>query len=136
MAKITGLPVSITLDNAAGVAKVITNDVTSCSVTTSRATQDITGLDKYAIERLLLLADAKITMTGVFNTAADMSHAVLSTAISTNPLVTRTLAIGYTGATLTLETVVENYDVNRAADGSLVWSSTLSQCNGTAPVWS
>jgi hypothetical protein len=41
--------------------------------------QDITGLDKSANERLLLLADFSISLAGVFNDASNMSHDVFKT---------------------------------------------------------
>lgn len=133
MAKVSGIPTSITLDNAAGAAKVITNDVTSVSLSTTRGVQEITGLDKSAVERLLLLSDGKVTMKGIFNTAADMSHAVLST--STSSSATRTLAIGYPGATMTLEVIIEDYSVDRPEGGELTWTASMSLCNGTVPAW-
>jgi hypothetical protein len=60
-------------------SNVISNDITSITIDTPYGVQDITGLDKSAIERLLLRADATGTITGVFNTASSMSHATLKT---------------------------------------------------------
>jgi len=48
-------------------------------MSTPRAVQDVTGVDKSAIERLLLLADFSITLNGVYNNAAGKSHAVFKT---------------------------------------------------------
>ena len=39
------------------------------------------------------------------------------------------------GATLTAEVILENYDVDRADDGSLKWSVSFSLANGTAAAW-
>ena len=133
MAKVSGIATSITLDNSATAAKVITNDVTSVSISTPRGLQEVTGLDKSAVERLILLADGNGTLKGVFNTAADMSHAVCSTAAATS--VARTLAIGYPGATLTMEVYLTDYQVDRGEDGSLVWTVPFVLQNGTAPAW-
>ena len=132
MAKVTGLPTSITIDNGAGAAKVITNDVTSVSVSTPRGVFEVTGLDKSVVERLCLLLDGTGALKGVFNTTADMSHAVLST-VTTSTL-SRTLVIGYPGATLTMEVYVTDYQLE-LADGKLTWTAPFVLMNGTAPAW-
>jgi hypothetical protein len=134
MAKVTGIPTSIALDNAAGAAKTITNDVTSISIATPTGMQEVTGMDKLAVERLSLLHDASGSMKGVFNVAADMSHAVLST-VSAGVQVTRTLAIGYPGATLTLEVWITDYQIERGEDGKLTWTAPFVLANGTAAAW-
>jgi hypothetical protein len=135
MAKASGLTTSVTLDNSAGAGKNISNDITSVSIATPRGVQEITGLDKSAVERLLLLADGTGSINGVFNTAADMSHAVIKTSVSS--AATRTMVIVYPGpATLTLEVVITSYNVERGEDGSLKWSAEFALANGTAPAWS
>jgi hypothetical protein len=133
VAKVSGLPTSIALDDAGGTPRTISNDVTSIDVSTPRGTQDVTGLDKSAMERLLLLADFTGTLNGVFNTASNMSHDVLKTVTTSSA--TRTLAIGYPGATLTAEVLVTDYSISRGADGALTWSAPFSLANGTAPAW-
>src|SRR4051812_43423068 len=50
------------------------NDTTSLEVSTPREMQTVTGLDKSAIERIGLLADLSITVSGVFNPSAAGSH--------------------------------------------------------------
>lgn len=134
MAKVSGLPTSVNLDDAGGVARNISNDILSINVATPRGVQDVTGLDKSAMERLLLLVDFTGTINGVFNTAANASHSVLKTVTSSGA--NRTIAIGYPGATLTAEVVVSDYQVTRGQDGSLTWSAPFSLADGTAPVWS
>jgi hypothetical protein len=74
VAKTSGLTTAVTI-----ASNVISNDVTSINLDTPYGVQDITGLDKSAIERLLLRADATGSLTGVFNTASSMSHATLKT---------------------------------------------------------
>lgn len=133
MAKVSGITTSVTVDDSSGTARVISNDVTSITTNTSRGVQDVTGLDKSAMERLLLLSDGSITINGVFNTAADTgSHTVLSS-ITDND--TRTVAIGYPSATLTMEMVLVSYNLNRAQDGSLTFTAEMQLANGTAPAW-
>ena len=141
MTKASGITTSVTVDDAAGAGKNISNDITSFDVSTPRGTQDITGLDKSAVERILLLADGSITMNGVFNAStADMSHDVFKTVPTqsgTGTGATRTVVIVYPGSkTLTMELVLTDYQLSRAADGSLTWSVPGSIANGTAPTWS
>lgn len=124
MAKVSGLTTAVTV-----ASNVISNDVTSVNVDTPYGVQDITGLDKSAVERLLLRADCTGSMTGVFNTAASMSHATLKTPGS------KTVVIAYPGATLTFTAVFTNYAVTMGADGSLVWTVNFSLSSGTAAAW-
>lgn len=133
MAKVSGLPTSVNLDDAAGVARNISNNVLSINVATPRGVQDVTGLDKSAMERLLLLADLTGTINGVFDTAVNMSHDVLKTVTSSGAQ--RTLAIGFPGATLTAEVIVHDYQVSRNQNGELVWSAPFSLANGAIPAW-
>jgi hypothetical protein len=134
MAKVTGIPTSVTLDDSGGSAQVITNDVTEISISTPTGVWEVTGMDKLAVERLLLLHDFTGSMKGVFNTTASMSHAVLKTVTSATP-VSRTLAIGYPGATLTAEIHITDYQVNRGSDGKLEWTAPFVLANGTTAAW-
>ncbi len=77
MAKTSGLGwTTASVDDAAAAAQAIKNDFTNLQFATPRGVQDITGIDKSAYERLLLLADFSVTFNGVFNPAANMSHDV------------------------------------------------------------
>ena len=125
MAKVSGLVTAVTIGG-----NVISNDVLGISVDTPYGEQEITGLDKSAIERLLLRADCTGSLNGVFNTAALMSHATLKTPGS------KTFVIGYPGATLTFTAVTTNYAVAMGEDGSLTWSVNWALSSGTAAAWS
>lgn len=124
MAKVSGITTAVTI-----AGNDISNDVTSINIDTPYGVQDITGLDKSAVERLLLRADATGTVNGVFNTAASKSHATLKTPGS------KTFVIAYPGATATFTAVTTNYAVNMGTDGSLVWSSNFQLSSGTAVAW-
>jgi hypothetical protein len=135
MAKETGLGwTTFSVDDSAGAAKAIKNDVTSLPFTTPRGVQDVTGLDKSAFERLLLLADYTVTPAGVFNDAADFSHAVFKTVPSTS--VNRTVTITVSGQTLANECLFTDYSLTRAAEGSLTWTAPGVLADGTVPTWS
>lgn len=135
MAKESGLGIStLSVDNSSGVAKAIVNDITNFQFATPRGVQDVTGVDKSAMERLLLLADFSITLNGVFNDAADFSHDVFKTVPSTS--VARTVTITHSGQTLANETLFTDYALTRAQDGSLTWTAPGVLSNGTVPTWS
>jgi len=123
-----------TVDNSAGSGQAITNDITNLAFTTPRGLQDVTGLNSSGVERLLLLADGTATMNGVFNDATNMSHDVFKTVPTTS--VSRTVVIVHSGQTMTMELMLTDYPLTRAADGSLTWAVPGSLANGTAPTWS
>ena len=85
------------------------------------------------MERLLLLADFQITLNGVFNDASNMSHAVLSTVPSTSVL--RAITIAHSGNSLVNETMISDYALTRAADGSLTWTAPAFLADGAVPTW-
>jgi hypothetical protein len=136
MAKETGLGwTTLDVDDSSGVAQDVRNDVTNFEFATPIAVQEVTGIDKFAMERLLLLADFSITLNGVFNDAAtDSAHSVLKDVASTR--VTRTIALEISGQTLSNECLITDYQLNRGDDGSLTWSAPAVLADGTAPTWS
>lgn len=125
---------TIIVDDSGTSARTISNDILSCDFATPRGVQDITGVDKSAMERLLLLADYSVTLNGVFNDAANMSHAVFKTIPSTS--VTRTVSIAKSGQTLAPECVLTDYQLSKAISGELTWSVPGALQSGTAPSWS
>lgn len=137
MAKVSGLTFLVNIDDSGGVARDLSNDITSFDFDTPRGVQDVTGLDKSAIERLLLLADGTCTINGVVNTAANKQHDVFKTVSTQAGTITRTVVFGLsTGGTVTMEMVFNSYKWSRGQDGSLTWSASGQLANGTAPAWS
>ena len=126
--------VSVIIDDSGTSARTISNDVTGLSWSIPRAVQDVTGIDKAAIERLLLLADLSATYDGVFNDASNMSHDVFKTVGSTS--VARTVTLAMSGKTLASEQFLTDYAVTRASSGELTWSVPGVLGDGTAPTWS
>ena len=133
MAKESGLGMSVAIDDSGGSARTISNDITNLDFATPRAVQDITGLDKSANERLLLLADFSVTLNGVFNDASNMSHDVFKTVPSTS--VARTTTIAGSGPTLACEAFYTDSSVSRSATGELTWSSPGALSGGAVPTW-
>jgi|SRR5690606_24678456 len=133
MAKESGLGwTTLSVDTSTPTLTDIRNDVTNFEFSTPRAVQEITGIDKNAMERLLLLADFSITLNGVFNDA--LSHTVFKDVGSTS--VPRTVSIEVSGQTLSNECLLTDYALTRGDDGSLTWSVPGVLQDGTVPTWS
>jgi hypothetical protein len=135
MAKESGLGwTTLSVDNSAGTVKDIKNDVTSMDFATPREVQEVTGVDKSAMERLLLLADFSIDLNGVFNDATDKSHDVFKTVPSTS--VARTVSLAVSGQTLNNEVLFTDYAFTRGEKGELTWKAPGMLADGTVPTWS
>lgn len=135
MAKQTGLGwTTLSVDDSSGAVEAIINDVTNLDFATPRGVQDVTGVDKSAIERLLLLADYSINLNGVANFAASPSaHDVFKTVPSTS--VARTVTLVVAAKTLANETLFTDYQITRAASGELTWVAPGVLANGVVPTW-
>ncbi|WP_246460595.1 hypothetical protein [Streptomyces himalayensis] len=135
MAKESGLGwTTCSVDDSAGAVQAIKNDITNLQFATPRGVQDVTGIDKSAYERLLLLADFSITLNGVFNDAAGASHAVFKTVSSTS--VARTTTLTVSGQTLANEVLYTDYPLSRAESGELTFAVPGVLSDGTVPTWS
>lgn len=135
MAKESGLGwTTLSVDGSDASPNDIKNDVTNFEFSTPRAVQETTGIDKFAMERLLLLADFSITLNGIFNDAADRSHETFKDVGSTS--VGRTVSIAVSGQTLATECLLTDYALTRADSGELTWQVPGVLQDGTAPTWS
>jgi len=133
MAKETGLGwTTCSVDNDASSLKDVKNDVTNLEFATPYALQEVTGIDKSAMERLALLADCTGTLNGVFNPAADRMHAVMSGDLR----VVRTLTLAISSQTLSNEVLFSDYSLTRAAGGEFTTAHPFSLADGTVPNWS
>ena len=141
MAKESGMGwTTMSVKDSGGTLRAIINDVTNLSISTPRGVQDVTGIDKSAMERLLLLADMSLTLNGVFNddnTGADV-HAVFKTVPSSS--VAREFTITVSGQTLgttnTPKLLFTDYSLSRGQDGSLTFAAPGVLANGAVPQWS
>ena len=133
MAKESGLGMSVAVDDSGGSARTISNDITNLYFATPREEADVTGLDKSARERLLLLADFTVTLNGVFDDASNMAHDVFKTVPSTS--VARTTTIAISGQTLACETFYTDYSLSRGTDGSFTWTTSGALSGGAVPTW-
>lgn len=133
MAKTSGLGATVTVDNAAGSAKDISNDVTNFQWSTPLNLQDVTGVNKSAMERLALLADFSVTLNGDFNPATNLSHDVLSTlgTVRTCKIQPIAASVPY----LSCEVLFNDYQIQRTDAGELTWQAPGSLADGTVPTW-
>lgn len=135
MAKQSGLGwTTFSVDDSAGSPQVIKNDITNLQFATPRGVQDVTGIDKSAMERILLLADLSYTLNGVFNPTATFSHSVFKTVPSTSVLRTVTNVIA--AQTLAAEVLFTDYNMTRGVGGEFTWSAPGVLADGTVPAWS
>lgn len=134
MAKESGIGfTNFSVDDSGGTARDIKNDITNVDLSIPRGSQDVAGIDSSAVERLQLLADFITNINGVFNDAANLSHAVFKDISSTS--VVRTVTAAISGQTLPNETNFNDYILTRAATGEFTWSAP-GQLNSTVvPTW-
>ena len=136
MAKTTGLGSSVSVADAGGTARTISNDITNYNFSTPRGVQDVTGVDKSANERLLLLADFSVTLNGVFNSASNNSHDVFKTVPSTSVARSTVMQVTSSGSpSLTCNTLYSDYQLTRNNTGELTWSVPGSLSDGAVPTW-
>lgn len=134
MAKESGLGwTTLAFDDSGGSARNLVNDFPSFEFATPRAVQDVTGSDKSAFERILLLADLSFSGTAIFNDASNRMHDVFKTVPSTS--VARTLTLTHSGQTLASEVLITDYSLSRGADGGLTATIPAVLADGTVPTW-
>jgi hypothetical protein len=131
MAKEAGFPFTVEVDTEADALTDISNDVTNHSFATPRAVQDVTGVDKSAMERQLLLADFSVTLNGVFNDL--LSHLVFKT-VPSGSLV-RDTDLTISGQSLDNDCLFTDYALTRAQNGALTWAAPGVLADGTVPTW-
>lgn len=135
MAKQVGLGwTTLSVDDSTNTQQAIKNDINDVKISTPMAVIDVTGIDKFAYERLLGLADCSVTLDGTFNNASNMSHAVFSTVPSTR--VARLTTMVVNGSTLAPTLLYTDYGLTRATGGALTWQAPGVLSNGSAPTWS
>lgn len=136
MAKQSGLGDYLAVDDSGGTLRDISNDVNSVQVSTPQGLIDVTGLDKSAMERVIGLSDGQVQLSGTFNATSQKSHDVFKTRTGTR---TVSYAIGGNSSgnpILSMEMLVQNYDISRGNEASLRWTATLQLQSGTVPAWS
>lgn len=135
MAKQVGLGwTTLSVDDSTNTQQAIKNDINDVKISTPMAVIDVTGIDKFAYERLLGLADCSVTLDGTFNNTSNMSHAVFSTVPSTR--VARLTTMVVNGSTLAPTLLYTDYGLTRATGGALTWQAPGVLSNGSAPTWS
>lgn len=121
------------IDDASGTPQDLRTDTTNLTFSTPRAVQDVTGLDKSAHERLLLLADFTGQANGVNDPSSNAEHDVFKTISSTS--VNRTVGITVNGCILANECILTDYQWTRSNSGELTWQVPFQLADGTVPTW-
>ena len=122
------------MDDSTNTQQAIKNDFTNIAFATPRGVQDVTGIDKSAYERILLLADFTLTLNGVFNPAANAEHDVFKTIPSTS--VARLVTMVVAAKTLAPTVLFTDYTLTRAANGDFTFAVPGVLSNGVVPTWS
>lgn len=132
MGKVNGIPTVFSIDNVSGTPVDISALVTNCTINTSRALQDVTGLDKDGTERITLRGDWSIDVAGSEDDVNTIDPIFL------DPANLRTLAITMNGRDFGAEGVISSFNEARNADGSLGWTANIQQAGGESlgDVWS
>lgn len=138
MAKESGLGfTTLSVADAAAGLQDIRNDVPNFQFATPRGVQDVTGIDKFAFERLLLLADMSMTLNGIFNDAANKSHDVFKSVPTFSG--GRAVQIAHSGNNLgitpAIAMIATDYALARANGGELTWTVPMALSNGVIPTW-
>lgn len=135
MAKQSGIADQILVEDSGGTARDISGDIKNHTLTQPQNLQDVTGLDKSAMERLALLQDGSFQLSGVFNPAANMSHDVFKSKANVRTVTYRVGGNTNGNPQVSINCLVQNYDLSRGADGSLTWTATLQLADGVVPTW-
>lgn len=131
MSKESGIGWTVAIDDSGGTPQTLTNDISAMQIGTPQNLQDVTGLDKSAMERIVLLSDATVQITvPAFNDDAGKSFAVLKTRTGI-----RTVTITGSGNSLAMEMLISDVSWSRNADGSLGATATFMLQSGTVPAW-
>ena len=125
---------TFTVQDSSAVAQDIRTDISTLKISTPRAVQDITGIDKSAHERLLLLADSSISMNGYWDPGSNLAHEVFSTVPSTS--VIRAISSVISSKTFGGNFLLTDYQLNRATGGAFTWTVPASLADGAVPTWS
>ncbi len=137
MPKLTGLSGTLKVTDAGATYRDIGADITNYNFSTPRGLEDVTGMNKFANERLLLLTDFTVTFNGIMDNDANMSHSVFSTVTGTS--VTRSVSIAPTPTTttpiITVNCLITDYQITRAANAELTWQVPASLADGAVPTW-
>ena len=133
--KLSGLGGSVVCGDSSNSANTITEDITNWTLSTPRAEQDVTGVGKSANERILLLADCSVTLNGVFDDGAGLAHVTFATIPSTSEVRTLVLTPTTDDPYISVNVLLTDYQLTRAATGELTFQVPGSLADGTVPQW-
>jgi hypothetical protein len=104
----------------------ISGDVSAINtIKASNAVKEVTGIDKLAVERLSLLRDGELAISGWFDTVAGQEHPALNGAPTTNVLATACIGMALGNPAVNVWGKQVTYDLDRGEDGSLAVKSNV-----------
>lgn len=134
MAKSTGVGITTySIDDAAGTPRDLRNDIGAFGISMPRAVQDVTGLDNAGMDRLPLLVDVALDTDVFLNTAANRSHDVFKTVISSPA--SRTTSIGFASVTFAPEILYTDYNITRDSGAAVTIKGPGVLTGGNVPTW-
>lgn len=101
----------------------VSGDVQTVNVGSPMTPLDVTGIDKFAKERIVGLRDGKLALSTYFNKTG--IHAVLAALPKTDVVGTYCRGYGLGNASASLVAKQLNYDPTRGTDGSLIFKAEL-----------
>jgi hypothetical protein len=104
-------------------------------IASPRAVQEITGIDKTAVERLLLRGDGELEFATFFNDATAQLHDALSALPTTDRVVLLALGAAVGDPGLGLSAKQANYDWEQNDDGSLQGVAQFMAAAGVPLEW-
>ena len=135
--KITGLSGTISVTDASQTTRTSGPTSQTSRLQCRAGLQDVTGMNKFAHEQLLLLTDFTLTLNGVFDPGANLSHSVFSTVSGTS--VTRSVSVSPTAVTttpiITVNVLITDYQITRANTAELTWQVPAQLADGAVPTW-
>lgn len=129
MAKQNGVWTTLTI-----ASNNLINDVSSLEASTPIDVQEVTGLDKSAIERIALLADLSFSVkAAAINFSASQFHATFKNVTSG---VAKAVSAVVGGSTLAANVLFSEYKMSRGEDASLGGEASGMLSDGAVPAWS
>jgi len=105
------------------------------NLSTTYAEWVVTGLDKSAEERQLLLADGEIGFANYYDPVSPGLHALFNTLPDTDALVSYFRGATLGAVTASIQGKQCNYGLDRGADGALIGQTIVIKGNGYALEW-
>ena len=135
MAKFAGMGMGLAIDSAAGSPVAVSDYVGDITVTNSFGEQDVTPVSAFAMDRLQLVEDATISISG--QGFPDDAIMELFTTTPRLPAAGRTVTVTYPNDwSYTFEAKIFSFSPARPQNAGITWSAELRLVGGSPGTWS